>query len=550
MNNDTYTCPLCGKDHRKTAKYCPTTGRLVSISHPPQRVPEAPPSVVAPQGHGLTGRLQPQAVIHNRFAIIQKIGEGGMAAVYQAADIRLPGQIWAVKEMSESWIPDQEDRVQAIQAFEQEAILLAKLNHPNLPRVIDSFSEDGRQYLVMEFVQGQTLEKLLDERAAPFTEREVLSWGLQLCDVLSYLHNQPQPIIFRDLKPSNIMIDQSGQIKLIDFGIVRFFKPGKTKDTMAIGTQGYCATEAISGQTDPRSDMYSLCVVLHEMLTLHDPTTTMFNLPPLCRLNPSVSAEWEKIIHRGLEQDRNRRWPDLKTLSEQLSRASDIGSETIKAVEPLGSTPGAFEKTIEVDSLPPIKSSRPTVRLVAVAAQLSSKQLAAAVGTVALGVIAGLWFLAPVLVDYPFIWNNIPIVAIVAPFVYAAVPRRWVASISHAILAFIGGSTIYLRLGTGNDYLVGLFFGVIISAAYIEIWLGFLNKIRGAKGQDAWIRELVWYCTMAVIAIVLLYELAFRGGVNPALWIWAVVMAALGWFLGDMVKEFIKMRQTGLSRKQ
>jgi serine/threonine-protein kinase len=473
-----------------------------------------------------------------------------MAAVYQAADIRLPGQIWAVKEMSESWIPDQDDRAQAIQAFEQEAILLAKLNHPNLPRVIDSFSEEGRQYLVMEFVQGQTLEKLLDQRSDPFTEKEVLSWAIQLCDVLSYLHNQPQPIIFRDLKPSNIMIDQSGQIKLIDFGIVRFFKPGKAKDTMAIGTQGYCAAEAISGQTDARSDLYSLCVVLHEMLTGHNPTTTMFNLPPLRRLNPSVSPEWERIIHRGLEQDRNRRWPNLETLGEQLAYASEVGSETVKTDEPLGTTPGVLEKTLEAEPLPPIKSSRPTVRLVAAATQLSSKQLAAAVGVSALVVIAGLWFLTPVFVDYPFIWNNIPVVAVVAPLVYAAVPRRWVASISHTTMALVGGSTIYLRISTGDDYLSGLLFGVILSAAYIEVWLGFLDKIKGSKGQDAWMRELAWYCTMAVIATVVLYELAFRGGLNPGLWIGAVVMAALGWFLGDMIKEYIKIRQTGISRER
>jgi len=396
--DDIFTCPQCGKPHRKTAKFCPTTGKLVtSISPPVRSAPQAPPQVAVPHAaHGLTGRLQPQAVIHNRFAIIQKIGEGGMAAVYQAADINLPGTVWAVKEMSESWIPDPEDRAQAIRAFEQEALLLAKLNHPNLPRVIDTFSEEGRQYLVMEFVNGQTLEKILAQRTVPFTETEIFDWVLQLCDVLHYLHCQPQPIIFRDLKPSNIMIDQSGKIKLIDFGIVRFFKPGKTKDTMAIGTQGYCATEAISGQTDARSDLYSLCVVIHEMLTRHDPTTTMFNLPPLRQLNPRVSPEWERIIHRGLERDRKHRWPDLKTLGEQLARASGVGVATVKADEPVRAEQGAFEKTVEVEPLPTVKSARPTVRLVAAAAQLSSRQLAAAVGITLVAVIAGFWFLAPV----------------------------------------------------------------------------------------------------------------------------------------------------------
>jgi serine/threonine-protein kinase len=500
--------------------------------------------------HGLTGRLKPQAVIHNRFAIIQKIGEGGMAAVYQAADINLPGTVWAVKEMSESWIPDPEDRAQAIQAFEQEALLLAKLSHPNLPRVIDTFSEEGRQYLVMEFVNGQTLEKILEQRTTPFTEAEVLDWVLQLCDVLHYLHNQPQPIIFRDLKPSNIMIDQEGKVKLIDFGIVRFFKPGKAKDTMAIGTQGYCATEAISGQTDARSDLYSLCVVTHEMLTRHDPTTTMFNLPPIRKLNPSISPEWERIIKRGLERDRKNRWPDLKTLGEQLARASGVGVSTVKTDEPVRAAPAPFEKTVEVEPLPPVKSARPTVRLVAAAAQLSSRQLAAAVGVTIVAVIAGFWVLTPFLVGIPLIWNNIPVVAIVAPFVYAAVPRRWFASITHALLSLAGGATIFMRVNTRDDYMVGLIIGVLLSAAFIEIWLGFLGKIRGEKGQEAWGRELAWYCAMAIIATGLLYEFAFRGGLNIWLWLGAAVMAGIGWFLGDMVKEYLKMRQTGFKKLQ
>jgi len=542
--NEIIVCPFCGKTHRRTAKYCPSTGRLLTpTSQKLQRDLNQESQIGVPQAESATGQHLPLEILRSRFSIINKVGEGGMAAVYQAADLRLPGKVWAIKEMSERWIPDPEDRTRAVDAFEQEALLLAKLDHPNLPRVIDSFSEKGRQYLVMEFVEGQTLEEILEKRSAPFTEQEVLPWATQLCDALSYLHNLPSPVIFRDLKPSNIMIDQSGHVKLIDFGIVRFFKPGKSKDTMAIGTQGYCAPEAISGQTDSRSDLYSLCVVLHEILTRHNPTTTLFNLPPMRDFNPSVSPEWERIIRRGLAHERNDRWPSIKALSEELSKTKGYAVRTMKESEAYLSPPTVIDRTHKVEQHPKIQTSRPTTRLVAAAAQLSSRQVAAALGIITVAVVGGIWLLAPILVKFPAIWDNIPIVAIVAPCVFTAVPRRWVASISHTIIAFSGGLTLFVRLDIENDYLLGLLIGVLASALFIEIWLRFLDKVRGAKGKEAWLREVSWFCLMAGIATGILYQVAFQGGMNPWLWLGAVVMAFLGWFIGDSVKEYLNMRR-------
>ena len=539
------TCPFCGKTHRDTAKYCPETGKLLAPTSPTtvKDQDKTPPIAVSP-AKDVTGQLEPLITLHDRFSIIKKVGEGGMAAVYQAADLRLPGQVWALKEMSESWIPDPEDRAKAIRSFEREALLLAKLNHQNLPRVIDAFSENGRQYLVMEYVEGETLEKILAKRSAPFSGAEVMHWALQLCDVLSYLHTLPDPVIFRDLKPSNIMIDSTGRIKLIDFGIVRFFKPGQAKDTMAIGTQGYCAVEAISGQTDARSDLYSLCVVLHEMLTRHNPTTTMFNLPLIRKLNPSVSQELERIIHRGLARDRNARWPSVKAFSEQLTRTQVIAAQTVVAPEAYQSPPTVVEKTYRVEPLPTIKSSRPTARLVAVAAQLSTRQVAVAVGIITIGVIAGFWFLAPLLVEISVIWDNVPIAAIVAPFVFAAVPRKWFASISHAVIAAAGGVTLYFRFGMEDEYLIGLLIGVLASAVFIEVWLRFLDRIRGSRGKEAWVRELVWFCVMAMIATGILYELTLESGMNLWLWLGAAFLAVLGWFVGDSVKEYLNIRRS------
>jgi serine/threonine protein kinase len=543
--SDTIICPFCGEAHRSVAKYCPATGKLLPTTSPTQQA-DVESELQNEVSHlkDITGQHQPLDILHTRFSILEKIGEGGMAAVYKASDLRLPGKLWALKEMSESWIPDPDDRAMAVQAFKQEALLLAKLNHPNLPRVIDSFSEKDRQYLVMEYIEGETLEKILQKKSTPFTEEQVLPWAVQLCDVLSYLHNLAEPVIFRDLKPSNIMIDRSNQVKLIDFGIVRFFKPGKTKDTMAIGTHGYIAPEAISGQTDARSDLYSLCVVLHEMLTKHNPTTTLFNLPPIRQFNPSISQEWERIIQRGLAQDRRERWMNTRILREQLSKTTVLKAEPIEEPDLVLSPPTAKEQISKVESGGLIQSSRPTVRLVSAAFQLSTLQLGLGVGIVTAVVIAGLWFAAPYLVEIPALWNNIPLVAITAPFVYALAPKRWVASVAHAIIAVAGGLTLYFRINMWDGYLIGLSIGIIVSAAFIEIWFRFLNKIRGEKGKEAWVRELAWFCGMSVIATGILYGSAVYYDFSPWVLLGALGMAIIGWFAGDSLKEYLNIRRT------
>lgn len=541
--NETFTCPICGKEHRRNAKYCPTTGRLINPTNQQDpSVTRSSPFTANATG-GLTGRLDQNKIINNRFRILNNIGKGGMAAVYQAADIRLTGKIWAVKEMSENWITDPAEKIQAVHAFQQEALILAKLDHPNLPKVIDVFSEAEKHYLVMEFIHGQTLEKMLEDRSIPFTETEMMPWALQLCDVLHYLHTQPKPIIFRDLKPSNIMIDNNGRVKLIDFGIVRFFKPGQAKDTMAFGTQGYCAMEALSGQTDARSDLYSLCVVLHEILTKHNPATTLFRLPPIRQLNPNVSPECEQIIRRGLEVDRNLRWPDLKSFSEALSRFIKSEEATLRVPATLVVPVAEAQKTIQSDDRSQVRTSRPTTRLVVAMTRLSTKQLTVAIGVAIVITVMGLWLFSPILVNYPLIWNNLPIIALVAPLVFTAVPRRWLASITHFCFSIIGGATIYYRLSMIETYLARLLLGAVLSSAFIELWLRNLDRVRGPKGEEAWKRELTWLVAMAVIASALLYQITFGRGLNPVLWLGALIMSSVGWFLGDMIKQYLKMRQ-------
>ncbi len=189
-----------------------------------------------------------------------------MAAVYKANDTR-QGNLVAIKEMSLSTVAENE-RAQAIQNFLAEARILSRLNHPNLPAFTDFFTEGARHFLVMEYIDGITLEDLLDRNKGPFSEPRVLGWARQLCDVLEYLHNQQPPVIFRDMKPSNIMLTRSGRIKLIDFGIARLFRSRGSQDTQLLGTPGFAPPEQYgSAQTDERSDIYSLAMTLFQLLT-------------------------------------------------------------------------------------------------------------------------------------------------------------------------------------------------------------------------------------------------------------------------------------------
>jgi hypothetical protein len=189
-----------------------------------------------------------------------------MAAVYQAQDTRR-GTLVAIKEMSLSTVPPNE-RPQAIQNFLAEARILRRLDHPNLPTLTDFFTEGERHFLVMEYIDGSTLEEQLDRNNAPFPESRVLGWARQLCDVLEYLHSQQPTVIFRDMKPGNVMLTRSGRIKLIDFGIARLFRPSGSQDTQVLGTPGFAPPEQYgSAQTDERSDIYSLAMTLFQLLT-------------------------------------------------------------------------------------------------------------------------------------------------------------------------------------------------------------------------------------------------------------------------------------------
>ncbi len=274
----------------------------------------------------LTGTM-----LQNRYRILQQIGGGGMGIVYLAEDTRLPGRHCAIKEVSPSQLPPQ-DVARAVQTFQQEAQLLARLSHPGLTAVTDFFSEWGNWYLVMEYVEGITLDTRLEQMPGrPLPPQEALSIFGQLCDVLEYLHRQNPPVIFRDLKPSNVMLTPHGQVRLIDFGIARVFKPGRTRDTVNLGTPGYAAPEQYGGkgQTDPRTDIYSLGVLLHQMFTGYDPMTTPFALPDPARCGVSIPPNVVDAIRRATQADANMRFATIDELRRAVWGATaPIGGPT------------------------------------------------------------------------------------------------------------------------------------------------------------------------------------------------------------------------------
>jgi serine/threonine protein kinase len=266
--------------------------------------------------------LAPGMLLQNRYRILRQIGGGGMGIVYLAEDTRLAGRHCAIKEMSPAQLAPQ-DRTWAINAFQQEAQMLANLKHPGLTSVTDFFPERGNWYLVMDFVEGETLEQRLGKApGGRLPLAEALNITRQLCDVLEYLHSQHPPVVFRDLKPGNVMLTPQGEVKLIDFGIARFFKPGQTRDTVSLGTPGYAAPELYGGlgQSDPRADVYSLGALLLQMATGYDPVAavTPFPLPAPGSLVQGLPPHVEEVISRATQVQPNLRHRSVVKLRQAL----------------------------------------------------------------------------------------------------------------------------------------------------------------------------------------------------------------------------------------
>lgn len=336
-------CPVCNALNPDGAPFCTECGTRLTVQ-------SASPATAA------TGATPQQTVLQGRYVIEQKLGQGGMGSVYRARDLRLSTVTWAIKEMSQAQITGPLELQEARAAFQREAELLASLSHPGLPKVVDHFEQDGKAYLVMEFVPGDSLLAVARREGLPFPLPRVLDWARQICEVLDYLHNRPTPIIFRDLKPANVMLTPEGRIKLVDFGIARIFKPGKERDTQAFGTLGYSAPEQYGqSQTDPRSDIYSLGVLLHQLLTGHDPTRTPFRLPPASQINPAIPQHISDAIARAVNSDPNARFPDVRAFYQALTGQQQVILQTdaqTEMVQPRMAIAGSFGQTTPVSSFP------------------------------------------------------------------------------------------------------------------------------------------------------------------------------------------------------
>lgn len=259
-------------------------------------------------------------IINKRYRVVSVIGEGGMSTVYEVEDLNLEKR-WAMKETLD--IFPSRDKSEIVDQFLREAKMLAGLSHAGLPRVIDCFSENNNYYLVEELIRGKPSIDLLEE-SHQFDEFRILNWAMQICDILEFLHDNN--IIYRDLKPGNILVDNEEKVYLVDFGIARFFQGGKSRDTVIIGTPGFASPEHYGrGQTDSRSDIYSLGVTMHFMMTAEDPAEKPFHFDIPYNINPDVSFQTSAIIMKCLDLDPNRRYQRASELKKAIQELAVPG---------------------------------------------------------------------------------------------------------------------------------------------------------------------------------------------------------------------------------
>jgi len=292
-------CIYCGAENSDDVDLCVNCGEEI--------IPE------------LTGNLlTPNTVIGNRYQIIGLIKAGGMGAVYKTTDTRLD-RVCAVKEMISAEYENPKEHKYAVKRFNTEAKILSSLQHDHLPVVYDYFVENGRYYLVMSFIEGEDLSSILDREGDPYLpEDKVVEWSKQILSVLDYLHNQKTPIIYRDIKPGNIMVrDSDGRAMLIDFGIARAINPDQKTSKTAIGTDGYAPKEQYRGQVEPRSDIYALGATMHHLLTGETPVPLDFE--PISVFNPDISPTLEQIVMKALEKEVSDRFANAKEMLIMLS---------------------------------------------------------------------------------------------------------------------------------------------------------------------------------------------------------------------------------------
>lgn len=271
--------------------------------------------------------LEIGSVIDGKYKILNVVGKGGMSVVYLAMNERANKQ-WAIKEV-------RKDGMQSFEVVKQNLVaetdLLKKLNHPHLPSIIDVIDCDDTFLIVMDYIEGNPLSKALETSGAQ-NQDDVIEWSKQLCDVLGYLHSRKPPIIYRDMKPSNVMLKPDGNVMLIDFGTAREFKSTSVADTTCLGTQGYAAPEQFGGhgQTDARTDIYCLGATMYHLVTGHNPATPPYEMYPIRQWNPMLSSGLEEIILKCTQRNPEDRYQSCAELLYALDHYKDLDIENKK----------------------------------------------------------------------------------------------------------------------------------------------------------------------------------------------------------------------------
>ncbi|MFL5629414.1 MAG: protein kinase domain-containing protein [Ktedonobacteraceae bacterium] len=316
-------CDNCGASNQIGAVFCFSCAQQFSRSSIAlsQNKPTLP---------SLNDYFNTNTLFVQRYRVLKLLGQGGMGSVYQVEDLRFDGAVRAIKELSQNSMNPQELR-EAADAFQHEAVMLAKLSHPNLPRIYDHFNEAGRWYLVMDYIEGETLEDRLARLPNhKCTIEESIKIGIHLCSVFTYLHTHQPPIIFRDLKPANIMLTSDDHVYLIDFGIARLFKPHQAKDTIALGSPGYAAPEQYGRtQTTSSADIYSLGAVLHQMLSGDDPSADPFQFSPLQLTHLPKGIELANLVMQMVETKREKRPANVLEVKKILQTLEYKNRQTI-----------------------------------------------------------------------------------------------------------------------------------------------------------------------------------------------------------------------------
>ncbi|HLZ57457.1 MAG TPA: protein kinase [Ktedonosporobacter sp.] len=323
-------CDECGAFVADQATLCSHCGQPPHTQATASHAQALPPPVPINIPRGSTQPLQPGALFAQRYRIVGKAGEGGFGTIYKAQDIDRNHLPVAIKQINLSTLTPRE-MIEATDSYNREVMHLSRLKHDSLPHIYDYFTDRDHPhgghgwYIIMDFIKGKTLEELLKKaHRGRLARQKVIEIGIALCDVLSYLHAQNPPIIYRDVKPANIMQTKTGRIYLIDFGIARRYTPGRSKDTGPLGSPGYAAPEQYGrAQTTTQTDIYGLGATLQALLTGKDPLEiAVSSTKQKRRINRRIPKKMQPLLQQMLEPDASKRPRSMEEVKKQLQQLS------------------------------------------------------------------------------------------------------------------------------------------------------------------------------------------------------------------------------------